>query len=146
MANQPQNYAIWMKNKNCPSMHKTKSLKLHCFSLTFSNQNSQKTHEGSSLPPHIAETHREQLHSSSHSGGHSSDHSGSHSEYHCNKSTKKTVQVKLLQWNPLDLNNQVKWTKGYEGLIKRKKCDNNTKITMLLKEARLLYNLSYINC
>ena len=58
------------------------------------------------------------------------------SEYHCNF-TKETVQVKLLQWNPLDLNNQVKGTKGYEGLIKRKVNHNNTKITMLLKEARV---------
>jgi len=39
------------------------------------------------------------------------------------------------------LNNQVKGTKGYEGLIKRKVNDNNTKITMLLKEARV-YGLS----
>ena len=40
------------------------------------------------------------------------------------------------------MNNQVKKTKGYEGLIKRKVNDNNTKITMLQKEARVYHSLS----
>ena len=44
-----------MKNKSCPGMHKTKSLKLHCFSLTFKSQT--KTHEKltKKAPSHLAQ-------------------------------------------------------------------------------------------